>query len=225
MQTSVSQAPAKGSVLYDPKVRGAVYQIALVAIVAFIFYEAATNAVENLQRAKIASGFGFLSNTAGFDINQIADRLLGSRLDLWAGLPGRPAQHADRFGLRHLLRDHPRLHHRHRAAVEELDRPQGRDGLCRDDPQHPAAAAAAVLVQRGPRAPAAAARLDQHGSRLLPERPRAVPAEADLRRRFLDHLDGSRDRHRGDAGVSPLGAGSNRPRRGGSIRSTGSASA
>ena len=31
---------------------------------------AATNAVENLQRAKIASGFGFLDNTAGFDISQ-----------------------------------------------------------------------------------------------------------------------------------------------------------
>nr|WP_246205354.1 amino acid ABC transporter permease [Microvirga arsenatis] len=31
---------------------------------------AATNAIENLQRAKIASGFGFLNNTAGFDISQ-----------------------------------------------------------------------------------------------------------------------------------------------------------
>ncbi len=50
--------------------RGAVYQIVLVVVVAFIFYEAATNAVENLQRAKIASGFGFLTTTAGFDINQ-----------------------------------------------------------------------------------------------------------------------------------------------------------
>ena len=70
MQTSISQAPAKASVLYDPKVRSAVYQIGLVAIIAFIFYEAATNAVENLQRAKIASGFGFLTTTAGFDINQ-----------------------------------------------------------------------------------------------------------------------------------------------------------
>ena len=31
---------------------------------------AATNAAENLHRAKIASGFGFLNNTAGFDISQ-----------------------------------------------------------------------------------------------------------------------------------------------------------
>ena len=39
-------------------------------IVAFLFYEATTNAIENLQRAHIASGFGFLSTTAGFDISQ-----------------------------------------------------------------------------------------------------------------------------------------------------------
>ncbi|MBM6594249.1 amino acid ABC transporter permease [Microvirga sp. BT291] len=50
--------------------RGIFYQVVLVAIVAFIIYEAVTNAAENLQRAKIASGFGFLNNTAGFDINQ-----------------------------------------------------------------------------------------------------------------------------------------------------------
>jgi general L-amino acid transport system permease protein len=56
--------------LYDPKVRGVFYQAVVVAVVTFLFYEAATNAIENLQRAKIASGFGFLSNTAGFDISQ-----------------------------------------------------------------------------------------------------------------------------------------------------------
>ncbi len=71
MQTAVSQAaPPKKSVLYDPKVRGIFYQALLVAIVGYLFYMAASNAIENLQRAKIASGFGFLSNTAGFDISQ-----------------------------------------------------------------------------------------------------------------------------------------------------------
>ena len=71
MQTAVSQAaPPKKSVLYDPKVRGVFYQALLVAIVGYLFYMAASNAIENLQRAKIASGFGFLSNTAGFDISQ-----------------------------------------------------------------------------------------------------------------------------------------------------------
>lgn len=71
MQTVVSQtSPPKKSFLYDPKVRGVFYQVLLVVIVGYLFWIAATNAIENLQRAKIASGFGFLDNTAGFDISQ-----------------------------------------------------------------------------------------------------------------------------------------------------------
>ncbi len=71
MQTIVSQtSPPKKSILYDPKVRGAFYQIVLVLIVGYLFWMAASNAAENLRRAKIASGFGFLNNTAGFDISQ-----------------------------------------------------------------------------------------------------------------------------------------------------------
>jgi general L-amino acid transport system permease protein len=68
--TVASEAPARGSLLYDPKIRGIAYQVALVAVIAFLFYEAATNAVENLRAAKIASGFGFLNSTSGFDVNQ-----------------------------------------------------------------------------------------------------------------------------------------------------------
>jgi general L-amino acid transport system permease protein len=56
--------------MYDPKIRGAAYQIFLVAVLVFLFYEAATNAIDNLRRARIASGFGFLSVTSGFDISQ-----------------------------------------------------------------------------------------------------------------------------------------------------------
>jgi len=65
-----TQEPPKGSWLYDPKVRGLFYQIVLVLVVTSLFYFAATNAIDNLRRAKIASGFGFLENTAGFDISQ-----------------------------------------------------------------------------------------------------------------------------------------------------------
>ena len=36
----------------------------------FLAWAATTNAIENLQRAKIASGFGFWDTTAGFDISQ-----------------------------------------------------------------------------------------------------------------------------------------------------------
>jgi general L-amino acid transport system permease protein len=62
--------PAKVVFYNDPKVRSIVYQLALCAAVAFLVYGAASNAIENLARAHIASGFGFWENTAGFDISQ-----------------------------------------------------------------------------------------------------------------------------------------------------------
>ena len=64
------QTAQRGSWFYDPKVRGFVYQVLLVAVVAFLLYEASTNAYDNLRRVGIVSGFGFLENTAGFDISQ-----------------------------------------------------------------------------------------------------------------------------------------------------------
>ncbi|HJW80485.1 MAG TPA: ABC transporter permease subunit, partial [Beijerinckiaceae bacterium] len=70
VSTLAQDAPARGSLLYDPKVRAAVYQVVLTAVVVFLVYQAATNAVANLRAARIASGFGFLNNTAGFDVNQ-----------------------------------------------------------------------------------------------------------------------------------------------------------
>ncbi len=60
----------KVSPLYDPKVRSIAYQVLLCVIIAFLVYSAASNALENLERAHIASGFGFWENTAGFDISQ-----------------------------------------------------------------------------------------------------------------------------------------------------------
>jgi general L-amino acid transport system permease protein len=62
--------PARVPFYNDPKIRAVAYQVALVAAVVFLVYVAATNAIANLQRAKIASGFGFWFNTAGFDISQ-----------------------------------------------------------------------------------------------------------------------------------------------------------
>jgi general L-amino acid transport system permease protein len=62
--------PARVAFYNDPKIRAVAYQIALVAIVAFFVYVAARNAITNLERAHIASGFGFWFNTAGFDISQ-----------------------------------------------------------------------------------------------------------------------------------------------------------
>lgn len=60
----------KVSPLYDPRIRSIAYQALLCAIIVFLVYSAISNAAENLQRARIASGFGFWENTAGFDISQ-----------------------------------------------------------------------------------------------------------------------------------------------------------
>jgi general L-amino acid transport system permease protein len=62
--------PARVAFYNDPKVRSIAYQVALCAVVGFLFYAAARNAITNLERAHIASGFGFWYNTAGFDISQ-----------------------------------------------------------------------------------------------------------------------------------------------------------
>jgi general L-amino acid transport system permease protein len=60
----------KTPLIYNPKVRGVAYQVVLCLLIAFLAWEAITNALVNLERARIASGFGFWNNTAGFDISQ-----------------------------------------------------------------------------------------------------------------------------------------------------------
>src|SRR5215475_2409162 len=62
--------PARAAFYNDPKVRGLFYQIVLFVVVLWLGYEFITNARDNLRAAKIATGFGFLDNTAGFSINQ-----------------------------------------------------------------------------------------------------------------------------------------------------------
>jgi general L-amino acid transport system permease protein len=49
---------------------GFAFQILFVAVLVWIGYEIVANARANLQSQKITSGFGFLSNTAGFDVSQ-----------------------------------------------------------------------------------------------------------------------------------------------------------
>ena len=49
---------------------GFVVQILFVAVLAWIAYEIVANARANLQAQHITAGFGFLSNTAGFDVSQ-----------------------------------------------------------------------------------------------------------------------------------------------------------
>ena len=54
----------------DPWLRGLLLQGLLCIAIGLAAYGAISNAVENLARAKIASGFGFWNVTAGFDISQ-----------------------------------------------------------------------------------------------------------------------------------------------------------
>jgi general L-amino acid transport system permease protein len=49
---------------------GFVLQLLFLAAIVWIGYEIVANARTNLQSQRIASGFGFLSNTAGFDVSQ-----------------------------------------------------------------------------------------------------------------------------------------------------------
>ena len=50
---------------------GVLIQIAFVIVLVGIGYEIVANARANLQAQRIASGFGFLSNTAGFGVSQV----------------------------------------------------------------------------------------------------------------------------------------------------------
>ncbi|KQW72453.1 amino acid ABC transporter permease [Ensifer sp. Root127] len=73
---SIAEDPARekqspgASLIYDPKVRGVLYQVITVIVLAMLLLWIADNTLENLKRANIASGFGFLNGRAGFDIGQ-----------------------------------------------------------------------------------------------------------------------------------------------------------
>ena len=62
--------PPRVPLYNDPRVRSVVYQLGLAAIITFLVWGAVSNAIEHLQKAHIASGFGFWNQTAGFDISQ-----------------------------------------------------------------------------------------------------------------------------------------------------------
>jgi general L-amino acid transport system permease protein len=70
VESSVAQQPVRVAFYNDPRVRSVAYQVLLCVIVGLLVYSAVSNAVDNLHRAHIASGFGFWNQTAGFDISQ-----------------------------------------------------------------------------------------------------------------------------------------------------------
>lgn len=58
------------SLIYNPEVRGYAYQTITVLILGALVVYAWTNAAENLARANMTAGFGFLNGRAGFDLAQ-----------------------------------------------------------------------------------------------------------------------------------------------------------
>lgn len=70
MTQRLDHAPPKVPLLQDPRFRSVVYQIALSVCIGLLAYAAVDNAATNLARARIATGFDFWNQTAGFDISQ-----------------------------------------------------------------------------------------------------------------------------------------------------------
>lgn len=72
MTESAKNAPSNGrtfgSLVYDPKVRSIFFQIFTAAVFIILVWMISNNVATNLARSNTASGFGFLSSRAGFDI-------------------------------------------------------------------------------------------------------------------------------------------------------------
>ena len=64
------RSASKAGFFYRPEVRQAIYQIITVVALVALFYILITNTAANLKRQNIASGFGFVDRTAGFDVSQ-----------------------------------------------------------------------------------------------------------------------------------------------------------
>ncbi len=72
--TDITNIPAsaekpKVKLLNDPKIRAYIFQFLLVVFLVYLVWGMISNAAFNLQKAGVASGFGFLSTSSGFGIN------------------------------------------------------------------------------------------------------------------------------------------------------------
>jgi general L-amino acid transport system permease protein len=65
-----AHAAAQAGFFYRPEVRQVIYQIITVVALVALFYILINNTAANLKRQNIASGFGFIDRTAGFDVSQ-----------------------------------------------------------------------------------------------------------------------------------------------------------
>jgi len=70
VQTAGSEAPKPGFNIYDPKLRGIVYQVVLLGFLAFLVVAAGYYATTNMAKQNLPLNFNFWNQTAGFEINQ-----------------------------------------------------------------------------------------------------------------------------------------------------------
>ncbi|SON55339.1 putative glutamine ABC transporter permease protein GlnM [Hartmannibacter diazotrophicus] len=74
VQDDAGQTRSRGAALpafvYDPVIRGYIFQALMAILIVWGAYDIISNTIANLQRANIASGFGFLENRAGFEVSQ-----------------------------------------------------------------------------------------------------------------------------------------------------------
>ncbi|MFT0860078.1 amino acid ABC transporter permease [Ancylobacter sp. G4_0304] len=61
---------SRTSFINDPKIRSILFQLAALIIIVVLGWDFIQNAQENLKAQNIATGFGFMENTAGFGISQ-----------------------------------------------------------------------------------------------------------------------------------------------------------
>ncbi|MBN9136439.1 amino acid ABC transporter permease [Phyllobacterium sp. NPDC097923] len=67
--TPAGTGSAKVSLLNDPRIRGYIYQLVVLVVLVAVGYWFVNNTIANLQRANLATGFGFLDGRSGFDIS------------------------------------------------------------------------------------------------------------------------------------------------------------
>ena len=68
--SSNSELPSKPPIWNDPKYRAMFFQVLLIAALGYFFYSIVQNTLDNMTARGVSTGFGFMSEPAGFDILQ-----------------------------------------------------------------------------------------------------------------------------------------------------------
>ena len=157
---------------------GFVLQILFVAALAWIGYEIVANARANLQAQRITSGFGFLQNTAGFDVSQSLIPYSGSDTYTRVFLVGLlNTLLVSVIGI--FFATMIGFHRGAGPAVAELAAVAHLRRLCRTGPQPAAAVPDPVLVSRRARRAAESAAKHLAVRQLLSQQPRFGDSKAD----------------------------------------------